>query len=286
MSITFADLGNGIRHDALALLRSRFGEDVAKRAANDVGMAFNSAIRNSQKPDDFLAIASTDIGRASIVNCIAVSALTGLVPGGPNPTCWLIPKGGQLQWWISHRGICVLALRAGYQITPVLVHKDDPVKTSLGVVTEHEAKGYVRGFADLAGGFLRVCRLSDGYVFEPIWIHGQALIKTATNGAPWKAHPAEMLMKAAIKYSAARGFLPIETLELNAAMEADNDAETVEPTTTPKTTGSARAAAGLPPKAIEDRQGMDAPPDFVAEEAALAERVPVTTSAGDDDIPF
>lgn len=283
-SLTIKDLENGIRGDALAVLRARFGDDVARRAAGDVALAFSASIGAAKNPDAYLVIADTAQGRASIINCIAISALTQLNPGGPNPKCWLIPKGGKLQWWISHQGICTLARRAGYQITPVLVHKDDTWATNLGVLTEHQQKAYVRGFADLAGAYLRVVRMSDGYVFEPVWLHGQALIKTATNGDPWKDHPAEMLMKAAIKYSAARGFLPIESLELNAALEADTDAETVEPTAT-RTAGSARAAAGLPPKVIEDRQGMDAPPDFAGEEAALAERVPVTTAAGDD-IPF
>ena len=53
----------------------------------------------------------------SIGSCMIQSAETGLFPGGPAPAVWLVPKAGQLHWWLSHRGVLTLAERAGYVVS-------------------------------------------------------------------------------------------------------------------------------------------------------------------------
>jgi recombinational DNA repair protein RecT len=53
---------------------------------------------------------------ASVVLATIQTLLTGLAPGGVNPTCYLLPrriKGTmELQWQASHRGLVQLALPA------------------------------------------------------------------------------------------------------------------------------------------------------------------------------
>ncbi len=287
MSITLQDLSNGIRKDALELLRRLYGDEAAMKAAATVGMAFDATVRAAKRPDAFLAIAATDSGRASIVNCISTSAMTGLMPGGPNPVCWLIPKAGQLHWWISHRGISELARRAGWALTPVLVHKDDARRVNLGRVIEHDPAHYVENINDCAGAYVVCTRLSDGVDLPPAWLHGEAMRAASTGGDVWGGHPAEMLMKTAIKYAAARGMIPVVGPELDAALSADNAAEIETaraPLAQPARTSLGLRAPVVERPAIEDRRGMDAPPDFKAEgERVKADAVPAT---GDDEIPF
>jgi branched-chain amino acid transport system permease protein len=46
---------------------------------------------------------------ASVAQAVAMSALTGLMPGGPKPEVYLIPRSGKLEWQISARGLQALA---------------------------------------------------------------------------------------------------------------------------------------------------------------------------------
>lgn len=76
--------------------------------------------------------------KESIGQSIAMCALTGLMPGGAYPGCYLIPRkqrvnvGGQwveqqrMNWQMSWRGMVTLAKRAGWDVRCYAVHKQEP----------------------------------------------------------------------------------------------------------------------------------------------------------------
>ncbi len=68
----------------------------------------------------------------SIGYAIALSALSGLYPGGPRPDVWLIPRKNkkkdyavEANWQISSRGYQRLARMADYEVTAHIVHHHD-----------------------------------------------------------------------------------------------------------------------------------------------------------------
>ena len=71
--------------------------------------------------------------RQSIAQAVAMSALTGLQPGGVKPDVYLVPRGKQLQWQVSARGLQKLAARAGWiRMVATCVHVEDEYRVVLG----------------------------------------------------------------------------------------------------------------------------------------------------------
>ena len=103
-------------------LTTTLGSAQGQKAAMRVTMAFFTALRNAKNPGDLMRCSAE-----SIQACVANSAETSLMPGGPYPSVWLVPRAGQRRWEISHRGIISLAQRAGYGIRASPVHNQDPV---------------------------------------------------------------------------------------------------------------------------------------------------------------
>lgn len=74
----------------------------------------------------------------SVVGCMAMSAMTGMFPGGHNPDVWLIPRrskkhGGKLilNWQISYRGHIRLCRRTpGWDVQPVPIYRADVFERS------------------------------------------------------------------------------------------------------------------------------------------------------------
>ena len=150
------------------------------------------------------------------------------------PTVWLVPRRGELQWMISHRGLMQLCRRAGYQLSAVTVGTADHIEVEFGEVTEHRAKVGCEptGIDDLAGVIVSCRRLSDSCVLGRYWLPGSDIRKRSKvrgAGPVWKDWPLEMAMKSAIKWACARGLVPIESIELDQALSADTRAEIEAP---------------------------------------------------------
>lgn len=210
----------GVQRDAVAYLNEMLGSEEGKRAGAKVAMAFAAAARTARNP-----AALYNCNRASIVAAVAHSAMTGLMPGGPLANVWLVPKGTELQWWLSHRGMCTLAVRAGYQVIAVPVHVDDDFRVEFGEVVHHQAdpEAWPAKLDDMAGVYVKIRRLSDGGDLGKPWLPLQAIkarkAKALTPNV-WTSWPVEMAQKTAIRWAMARGYVPIE-MELQQAVEGE-----------------------------------------------------------------
>lgn len=291
----------GIQADAERYLVAMLGTTAGRAAGARVAMAFSAAARSAKKPETLY-----DCSRASIVACIAMSALTGLMPGGPNPSVYLVPKGGELQWWLTHRGISALALRAGWQVIAIPVHKDDEVEVQFGEVVRHEPDPdkWADSLDDLRGCYVTIRRLSDGVSLGRPWMPIVAIKKRAKKAQSqdvWREWAVEQAQKTVIKWAMARGYLPIESAELAEAMSVDEGGRAPEVVDEPQTQQqpTGRHALGLPdPATVPENHRLPAPPIEVpaepAREPELVEAKPKATSKpkaapvpvpSDDDMP-
>lgn len=112
-------------------LEGMLGPDGA-RVARGFGLAFRQA-----------AAASPQIYQcspASVGQALALSLLTRLMPGGPLPAVYLIPRRIKgtltLQWQASWRGLQILAGRAGYRLRAGAVYQGDEFHFVDGVTQE------------------------------------------------------------------------------------------------------------------------------------------------------
>ena len=213
-----------VQHMAGSMLTDLVGEERATEAAARVGMAFAAAHRAARTPRDIERCSPE-----SIASAVAMSALTGLMPGGAMPSVWLVPRSGELQWMISHRGLTQLCRRAGYQLSTCVVGQHDHIVAEFGEVTEHRAEigSEPTGLDDIAGVIVSCRRLADGAVLGRYWLPGADIRKRAKAkgaGPVWRSWPLEMAQKTAIKWACARGLVPIESVELDNALAADTRA--------------------------------------------------------------
>lgn len=278
------EFGARVSATATKQLVAILGTEAGKRAAHAITMAMLSAMRTSKKPLAFL-----DVTEASVADCVATSYETGLHPGGPNPVVYLVPQaprsGAQpeLQWRITHRGLAILAARAGYGILAVPVSKSDALRVEFGEAVGHEAdpSAWPEGLGDLQGCILVVRRISDGVVIARPWMPIAAIDqrrRKARDQGVWDAWPVEQAQKTIIKWGFARGYVPLDSPELRSAMSADARGDVIDTTATlvasEQVGGKARgkAALGLP-----DHGGAPVA-DFSAESARLANRETVDTT--------
>lgn len=201
--------------------------EAGKQAAQNISMAFLSAMRSSRKPMEFLKCTP-----GSLAVCVSTSISTGLHPGGPNPVVYLVPQAPrkgeppELQWRITHRGLAILAARAGFAILPVPVGNDDHLRVAYGEVSEHRADpaAWPEKLKEIAGVIVVVRRIVDGCIIVRAWVP-RTLIerrrKVARTKSVWDQWPIEMSQKTAIKWAFSRGLVPLDSPELRQALEAD-----------------------------------------------------------------
>jgi len=246
-----------------SMLLDMVGEERATEAAARVGMAFAAAHRAARNPRDIERCSPE-----SIASAVALSALTGLMPGGAMPSVWLVPRSGDLQWMISHRGLTTLCRRAGYQLSTCVVGTADHVVIQFGEVTEHRAAvdNPATGLDDLSGVIVSCKRLSDGAILGRYWLSGADVRKRASArgaGPVWRSWPLEMAQKTAIKWACARGLVPIESIELDQAIAADT-----------------RTEIAAPPQVVIARPALPSPSDvFGSDDEEEPEPEPVEVSA-------
>ena len=264
---------------ANSALVQTLGSAQGQKAAMRVALAFYSALRNAKNPSDLMRCSPE-----SIQACVANSAETSLMPGGPYPSVWLVPRAGQLRWEISHRGIIALAQRAGYGIRAVPVHVDDPVLVlAFGEVVEHDSHPdmYPGSIDELRGVYVSITRLSDGANMGRPWVPASLIAKRATSpqaGPVWRTWPIEMACKTAIKYCMARGYIIIDSQELDAALSAEGPTVDTEVEVTRAAPAPTTGMAPPPGLRTETRQIEEAPEVLDAEatepEPAMAATLP------------
>ncbi len=216
-------LRSQIEASALSMVMNMLPESKAKAAAAKVGLAFETAKRISKNGEAWKKCTKDSIGA-----CIARSAITGLFPGGPSPAVYLIPRGNELSWEITHIGWGELAKRQGYMLMAIPVYRGEPIRVTDGEAHDHEAapEGGSENYADLLGVYVIVRRLSDGVTLCRPWVSKAKIDKrkTAKGAGPvWGQWPIEMAQKTAIKYCAARGYLPVSGDEWNTALASGDD---------------------------------------------------------------
>lgn len=201
-----------VEDKAAEFLNTTLGTASGQEAAGKVALAFRSA---AQANDRLYAC-----DPASVAQAIALSAMTGLMPGGPLPDVYLLPRKNQLQWFVSHRGYLKLMSRTGTRIRsrfvlegetfevkeglhPDIVHVPDldlePTWESLKAV--YVVAHYPDGNCDFV-----VVRKKD---IEKRRNNSDAWRRNK-NTSPWGQWPVEMALKTGIRYAISRGLVYLD----------------------------------------------------------------------------
>lgn len=272
----------GRRVESLAAreLERILGSEEGQRAAARTALAFRAA-----------AIANPSVYECdpqSVAACVATSAMTSLMPGGPNPDCYLVPrrvKGSQqLNWMISHRGLIKLAQRAGYTLRGRVVYADEVFEYEEGeTIHVRHVPNLDRAdtpWEQVRGVIVRAYRVSDGRCVGVEYVNRAQVEKRRNQSdayqrgqkqgaddwarsSPWYRWPEEMAIKTAIKYAFARGGIPIDDVLVREALTRDAD-DAIETTAVPVAPES-RPARQLGVNALDDvLGGVTATPDAVA----------------------
>ncbi len=254
------------------LTRIFTGPDGAKAAAG-VALAFRSAVAQSEQPDALLNCSPT-----SIAMCVANSARYRILPGGSNPGVYLVPKGGQLGWWLTHRGMCALVERTGkhLDVKPVFTFDKFEIEYGLNPRLVHVPGKGAKGWDTLAGVYVIVRDIQTNRAIDMLYMERDEIAerrRAAGTQKVWNNWPIPQAMKTAIKYAIARGMVVLDE-ESRGVLSADAEAADVIDTTATVVPQSAAArldaALGI---------GQDPEPvDYAAENARLNERERVATT--------
>ena len=159
----------------------------------------------------------------SIARAIVLSAMTGLMPGGPKPSVWLIPRknkhlGGALEvnWQISARGFVRMCRRAGWDMEPVLVFEGERFEVEEG---SHPKLVHVRNldapqtWPAIRYGYVRVFRAGHrdsakiGFLSKDQIRQRRA---KAQDQGFWNEWPLEMSLKTLCNYAGNRELFPLD----------------------------------------------------------------------------
>lgn len=174
---------------------------------------------------------------ASVARAVALSALTGLKPGGPLPDVYLLPQkmNGRLMcdWRISWRGYATLAQRAGYRLRAVEVHEGDTFEYAEGLFPDlkHLPVNGTNTWDTLLAVYVVAHRVGAAHEVPAFMVVSRSTIEArrnaspSRNSGPWQSWPLEMARKAAIRYAIQRGLVPLDDV---AAHAYEQDRETVE----------------------------------------------------------
>lgn len=257
------------------LTRLFTGKDGAAAAAG-VALAFRSAVAQSEQPDALLNCSPT-----SIAMCVANSARYRILPGGSNPGVYLVPKGGQLGWWLTHRGMCALVERTGkhLDVKPVFAFDKFEIEYGLNPRLVHVPGKGAKGWDTLAGVYVIVRDMATNRPIDMVYMERdeiQERRRAAGTQKVWNNWPIPQAMKTAIKYAIARGMVVLDE-ESRGVLSADAEATDVIDTTA---TVVPQTAAQRLDAALGITQGPD-PVDYGDENARLndRERVAVNTTS-------
>jgi phage RecT family recombinase len=161
-----------------------------------------------------------------VAQAVALSAMTGLMPGGPLPDVYLLPRGKNLQWQVSHRGFSKLAANNGVRLRTKAVFESDTfnviegTEPSLEHIPDLNAEQswdtlkavYVVAFYQDGSKDFVVIRKAD---IEKRRANSDAY-KRDKNRSPWGQWPIEMALKTGLRYAFARGIVPMNDNMQNA----------------------------------------------------------------------
>lgn len=205
-------------------LQEMFGSENGRAAAARVAVAFRAATAAAKDPSSLYKCSPE-----SVASCMALSAMTQIMPGGPYPGCYLVPKAGALGWWISARGIKTLAQRAGQTIHTFPYFTFDAVDIDEFEQTMRldKGEGDRDDYSKLMGIVVLVRDATTGAKRAMVNITREQIEKrrkksTQPNGDSWRDWPMEMALKTAIKYAAARGDVVFDDVG-NVTMQRDAD---------------------------------------------------------------
>lgn len=211
------------------------GTEAGAQAAQRITMAILATMQNARDPK--YVQQCTDL---SIATCIALSAQTRLLPGGPFPPVYLVPQAARkgeapsLQWRLNHRGIGILAYRAGFVIRAVPVRNADFLRVSLGEVVDHRevedgewptTLDDIKGVAVVVRDLARNADVARAFVPRAVIERRRA---KARDLDIWTTWPIEMAQGAAIRYLLARGSVPIDSAELAVALATEHEQDDVD----------------------------------------------------------
>lgn len=225
---------------ARALLSEWVGDDRAHEATGRISAALAASAASARDPSDFYACTPQSIG-----TCIAISALTGIMPGvGPTALAYVLPQrpraneAPQLQYSLSHRGLNALARRCGQTMVAIPVGKSDTIQSSADGEVEVLARDIDNPptrFDDLRGVVVIVKEISNGVVLCRGWVprklieQRRAMSRSFTGRnpqySPWSTWPIEMAMKTAMHYAISRGWCVIDDTSATRALNADVETE-------------------------------------------------------------
>ena len=225
---------------AHSLLADWVGEERAREAAGRIAVAVSASAAAARNPKDFY-----DCTPQSIATCIAVSALTGIMPStGAAALAYLIPQPARsgeppmLQYMLSHRGLNALARRCGQTMIAVPISHSDEIKVDefgqFQVVsrdidnpptTEEELRGVVVIVKQLETGLVT----ATGWVPKKLIDQRKAVSRSASSKySPWAGWYVEMAMKTAMHYAVSRGWCVIDDTEAVRALQTDQAGDLIE----------------------------------------------------------
>jgi recombinational DNA repair protein RecT len=254
---------------ATKLLEQWVGPERAAEAKGRIASAFQASAMAARNPSDFYAATP-----ASIAHCVAIAALTGMMPGtGAAALAYLVPRrprkgeAPQLQYQLSHRGLAALARRADLVLLALPCGTQDVLEVTDGEVTRFEPQIDEPPVTwDELRGVVIVVKTSTGQVLFRGWV-AKRLIEIRRNGSdsyqfavktewarrtdPWHVWPIEMSMKTAMHYAVSRGWAVIDDTEAVRALSIDGSGDVID-----VTPGGAGNAPALPeargPVKLED----------------------------------
>ena len=202
---------NVVETKASDFLQAMVGTEGGSLAAGRVALAFRQAAQTNDR------LYSCD--PASVAQAVALSAMTGLMPGGPLPDVYLLPRGKNLQWQVSHRGFSKLAAKNGVRLRTKAVfdtdefHVIEGTEPNLKHVPDLNAEQsweslkavYVVAFYQDGTKDFVVIRKAD---IEKRRANSDAY-KRDKNRSPWGQWPIEMALKTGLRYAFARGIVPM-----------------------------------------------------------------------------
>lgn len=228
---------------AIRTLKQMLGDEEGRKRGAAFAVAFQAAAsaqaRTAKSDSATLYACSPESVSMAIVN----SVLTGIMPGGAFPGCYIVPKDGHCQWWLNHRGIIQLARQSGLQVSARHCYAGDVVdiwestnglEIRLPVPRRHEPEKFddllevVVVVREESGRLIGVERVSKHQ------IEARRRKSAMGNAGPWKEWPLEMAEKTAIKYAVGRGTIPISDAARKVLERDEEDSNVDAPTSAPK----------------------------------------------------
>ena len=203
---------NVVESKASDFLQAMVGTENGAQAAGRVALAFRQAAQTNDR------LYGCD--PASVAQAVAWSAMTGLMPGGPLPDVYLLPRGKNLQWQVSHRGFSKLAARNGVRLRTKAVFKSDTFNVIEGTEPslEHVPDLNANQSWDTLTAVYVVAHYKDGGK-DFVVIRKADIEKRRANSdsykrdktrSPWGQWPIEMALKTGLRYAFARGIVPMD----------------------------------------------------------------------------